>query len=73
MTQLRFRSRFRNRTGYLAGGGRYEIHRPPPDSLRRYDGWGDSLVLQETEPIAGACSSAMTDLEHIYRRRCRPK
>ncbi len=25
--------------------GRYEVHRPPVDSLKRYAGWGDSLRL----------------------------
>ncbi len=37
--------RSRDRTGYLTGGGRFQIHRPPLDSLRRYDGWEDSLSL----------------------------
>jgi hypothetical protein len=60
-----FRSRFRNRTGYLAGGGRYEIHRPPPDSLRRYNGWGDSLVLQGNPADHRRLEQAMTDLEHL--------
>lgn len=32
------------RTGRWAGG-RYEVHRPPPDSLRSYAAWGDSLQL----------------------------
>lgn len=59
------RSRFRNRAGYLAGGGRYEIHRPPPDSMRRYSGWGDSLVLQGSDADRRRLQQAMTDLEHI--------
>jgi hypothetical protein len=59
------RSRFRNRTGYLVGGGRYEIHRPPPDSLRRYDGWGDSLVLQGNPADRRRLQQSLTDLEHI--------
>jgi hypothetical protein len=62
---LRFRSRFRNRTGYLAGGGRYEIHRPPADSMRRYSGWGDSLELQENEIDRRRLQSAMSDLAHL--------
>ena len=59
------RSRFRNRTGYLAGGGRYEIHRPPPDSMRRYNGWSDSLVLGGSDADRVRLHQAMTDLEHI--------
>jgi hypothetical protein len=59
------RSRFRNRTGYLAGGGRYEIHRPPPDSLREYNGWGDSLVLQGDPADRRRLQQSLTDLEHI--------
>lgn len=62
---LHFRSRFRNRTGYLAGGGRYEIHRPPADSMRRYTGWGDSLDLQENEADRRRLQSAMSDLAHL--------
>ncbi|MCZ6754925.1 MAG: hypothetical protein O7E49_06405 [Gemmatimonadetes bacterium] len=31
-------------TGYWAGG-RYQVHRPPVDSLERYAGWTDSLTL----------------------------
>lgn len=27
------------------GGGRYQVHRPPVDSLERYTGWTDSLTL----------------------------
>lgn len=32
------------RSGTWAGG-RYEVHRPPLDTLRHYAGWGDSLTL----------------------------
>ena len=60
-----FRSRFRNRTGYLAGGGRYEIHRPPLDSMRRYNGWSDSLVLGGSDADRQRLHQAMTDLERI--------
>lgn len=31
--------------------GRYEIHRPPADSLAAYTGWGDSLVFRD-DPLA---------------------
>jgi hypothetical protein len=60
-----FRSRFRNRTGYLPGGGRYEIHRPPLDSMRQYAGWGDSLVLQENAGDRRRLQQAMSELAHI--------
>jgi hypothetical protein len=60
-----FRSRFRNRTGYLPGGGKYEIHRPPPDSMRNYSGWSDSLVLQESDVDRRRLQQAMSDLAHI--------
>lgn len=60
-----FRSRFRNRTGYLPGGGKYEIHRPPPDSMRAYAGWSDSLVLQESPGDRHRLQQAMADLAHI--------
>lgn len=35
--------RWWNRAGRLAGGGRYEIHRAPEDSLRRFTAWEDEL------------------------------
>ncbi len=41
--------RSRDRTGYLAGDGRYQIHRPPVDSLRDYGGWEDSLSLDPVD------------------------
>lgn len=31
------------------GGGRYQVHRPPKDSLERYAGWTDSLTLDPDE------------------------
>ncbi|MGH7524787.1 MAG: hypothetical protein ACREK8_10805 [Gemmatimonadales bacterium] len=62
---LRFRNRFRNRTGYLSGGGRYEIHRPSVDSMRRYSGWGDSLVLAENAGDRQRLQQAMTDLARL--------
>lgn len=35
----------RNYAGRLEGGGRYELHVAPRDSLKAYAGWRDSLVL----------------------------
>ena len=63
-----FRARFRNRTGYLAGGGRYEIHRPPLDSMRRYNGWSDSLVLQGNQADRRRLQEAMSDLAHLAEK-----
>ena len=60
-----FRRRFRNRTGYLPGGGKYEIHRPPADSMRNYNGWSDSLVLGESDSDRRRLQQAMSDLAHI--------
>lgn len=45
--------RARDRVGRLSSGGRYQIHRPPLDSLRTYAGWADSLVL-DSDPIERA-------------------
>jgi hypothetical protein len=59
------RLRFRNRTGYLADGGRYEIHRPPPDSMRRYQGWGDSLLLQQNPQDRRRVEQAVADLGRL--------
>ena len=33
--------------GHLEGGGRYEVRIPPKDTLARYAGWTDSLVMDE--------------------------
>ena len=33
--------------GHLEGGGRYEVRIPPMDTLARYAGWTDSLVMDE--------------------------
>jgi hypothetical protein len=42
--------RARDRVGRLPSGGRYQIHRPPVDSMRTYAGWADSLVL-DADPV----------------------
>jgi hypothetical protein len=59
------RNRGRDRAGYLSGGGRFEIHRPPQDSLRQYRGWGDSLVIDNNDAARRQLRQAMTDLAHI--------
>jgi hypothetical protein len=38
----------RERAGVMPGGGRFEIRRPPRDSLRAYAGWEDSLSLDRS-------------------------
>ncbi len=60
-----WRGRARDRMGYLPGGGRFEIHRPPEDSLRQYDGWGDSLNFGDSEADRRQLRQAMTDLANI--------
>lgn len=52
----------RNRTGYLSAGGRYQIRRPPTDSLDRYDAWTDSLSLEITDGDRARLREALADL-----------
>jgi hypothetical protein len=52
----------RNRTGYLSAGGRYQIRRPPTDSLAAYDAWRDSLSLDVTDADRARLRAAMADL-----------
>lgn len=52
----------RDRTGYLSRGGRYQIHRPPADSMRAYDQWGDSLDLGGTDADRARIREAVSDL-----------
>lgn len=52
----------RNRTGYLARGGRYQIHRPPVDSLRAFAGWMDSLSLEQSDADRRRIREAARDL-----------
>jgi hypothetical protein len=48
--------------------GRYEIHRPPGDSLRAYAAWGDSLEL-ETDPADELrLRDVSADLERLTAR-----
>ncbi len=60
--------RARDRTGYLARGGRYQIHRPSADSLRAYDQWGDSLDLQGTDADRARIREAVADLATMAER-----
>jgi hypothetical protein len=45
--------------------GRYEILRAPADSLRRYHGWGDSLVLDQSAAEEAQIRSVQSDLERM--------
>ncbi len=45
--------------------GRFEIHRPPRDSLAAYGGWGDSLVLAEDPAADREVRRLQSDLEHM--------
>ncbi len=48
--------------------GRFEIHRPPAESLRAYRGWGDSLVLSD-DPLADRqVMEVQSDLERMTAR-----
>lgn len=58
----------RDRTGYLSRGGRYQIHRPPADSLRAYDQWGDSLDLKGTDADRARIREAVSDLATMTER-----
>ncbi len=46
-------------------GGRYEIHRPPHDSLRRYAEWGDSLSLDQAPEDERRLRQAVEDLARL--------
>jgi hypothetical protein len=46
-------------------GGRYEIHRPPNDSLAAYQGWTDSLVLAGNVEDERRIREAQADLAYI--------
>ncbi len=55
----------RDRTGYLARGGRYQVHRPPVDSLRRYAEWSDSLVFEQDGVERARIREATADLARL--------
>jgi hypothetical protein len=52
----------RDRTGYLSRGGRYQIHRPPLDSLHRYAGWSDSLQFEGSDADKARLREALSDV-----------
>ncbi len=57
--------RARDNTGYLARGGRFQVHRPPVDSLRQYSAWSDSLVFEENPADRARLREAMADVAAI--------
>jgi len=46
-------------------GGRYELHRAPRDSLARYAGWGDSLVIDDERIEDREVREVQSDLERL--------
>jgi len=46
-------------------GGRYEIHRPPLDSLAHYQGWGDSLTLAANPDAAAQQREVEAELSRM--------
>ncbi len=55
----------RDRTGFLANGGRYQIHRPPVDSLRAYASWGDSLELGGSDADRDRLRTALAEVARM--------
>lgn len=55
-------------TGRLTGGGRFELRRPPADSLRAYAGWGDSLEFDLSAADARRIRESLADLERMAAR-----
>lgn len=58
----------RNRTGYLAAGGRFQIRRPPVDSLRGYDEWSDSLTLEVADGDRARLREGMAEIATMADR-----
>ncbi len=57
--------RGRDRAGYLPNGGRFQIHRAPPDSLQAYAAWGDSLVFDDNPIDRQRIRDVSTDLARL--------
>lgn len=60
--------RARTWAGRLAGGGRFEMRRPPLDSLRAYGAWGDSLDFDLSAAEARRLRESLADLERLAAR-----
>lgn len=57
--------RARTWSGRLEGGGRFEMRRPPLDSLRAYGDWGDSLGFDLSAAEARRVRESLADLERL--------
>lgn len=55
----------RDRAGYLARGGRYQVHRPSTDSLKAYAGWTDTLTFDQSDAERRRIREALTDVENM--------
>lgn len=60
--------RARTWSGRLSDGGRFEMRRPPLDSMRAYDAWGDSLDFDLTAAEARRLRESLADLERLAAR-----
>jgi hypothetical protein len=60
--------RARTWSGRLEGGGRFEMRRPPLDSLRAYSAWGDSLEFDLSAAEARRVRESLADLERLAAR-----
>lgn len=58
----------RERTGVMPGGGRFEIRRPPRDSLRQYVGWEDSLSLSRSAADDAQLRELQADMARMAER-----
>lgn len=58
----------RERGGTMPGGGRFEIRRPPRDSLRAYAAWEDSLTLNRTAQDEEQLRETQADLARMAER-----
>lgn len=60
--------RVRTWAGRLGQGGRFEMRRPPLDSLREYAAWGDSLDFDLSATEARRLRESLADLERLAAR-----
>lgn len=58
----------RERGGEMPGGGRFEIRRPPRDSLRSYAGWEDSLTLDRSAQDDAQLRETQADLARMAEK-----
>lgn len=55
-------------SGRMEGGGRFEMRRPPLDSMRAYSQWGDSLAFDLSAAEARRVRESLADLERLASR-----